>query len=58
LTAAERETAILAAAGRTNKEIADVQHIAVRTVETRLQNVYSKLGITRRGDIHGRLGNL
>ena len=55
LTPAERETAILAADGRTNKEIAAVQHIAVRTVETRLQNIYAKLGISRRGDLHESL---
>jgi DNA-binding NarL/FixJ family response regulator len=55
LTPAERETAILAAEGRGNKEIATVQHIAVRTVETRLQSIYSKLGISRRGDLRDGL---
>jgi DNA-binding CsgD family transcriptional regulator len=58
LTPAERETAVLAAAGRSNKEIAEAQQIAVRTVETRLQSVYSKLGIGRRGDLSDRLQRL
>lgn len=55
LTPAERDTAVLAAEGRTNKEIAQVQSIAVRTVESRLQNIYAKLGISSRNDIHDSL---
>jgi DNA-binding CsgD family transcriptional regulator len=51
LTAAERETALLAAAGRTNREIAAELHLSVRTVDNRLQRVYAKLGISRRADL-------
>jgi len=48
LTRAERETALLAAAGRSNKEIAEALYLSVRTVESHLQHVYEKLGISRR----------
>ena len=51
LTGAERETALLAAAGRTNKEIAAELQLSVRTVDNRLQRVYTKLGISRRADL-------
>lgn len=51
LTAAERETAMLAAAGRGNRQIADRLGLSVRTVANRLQEVYGKLGISRRGDL-------
>jgi DNA-binding CsgD family transcriptional regulator len=48
LTPAERETAMLAAAGRSNKEIATELVLSVRSVENRLQRVYEKLGICAR----------
>jgi len=48
LTPAERETAMLAAAGRSNKEIANELVLSVRSVENRLQRVYEKLGICTR----------
>lgn len=48
LTPAEAETALLAASGRSNKAIAGTLSISVRTVENRLQGVYTKLGV------HGR----
>ncbi len=48
LTPAEHETAVLAAAGQSNKEIADELVLSVRSVENRLQRVYEKLGITSR----------
>lgn len=51
LTAAERETALLAVAGRTNREIAEELHLSVRTVDNRLQRIYAKLGISRRSDL-------
>lgn len=53
LTGAERETALLAAAGRTNREIAEELHLSVRTVDNRLQRVYGKLGISRRSELAG-----
>jgi DNA-binding CsgD family transcriptional regulator len=51
LTQAEREAALLAAAGRSNKEIADELFLSVRTVENRLQRVYEKLGVSSRADL-------
>ena len=51
LTPAERETAVLAANGRANKEIAAQLHLSPRTVENRLQRVYDKLGISGRGEL-------
>jgi DNA-binding CsgD family transcriptional regulator len=51
LTAAEQETAALAAGGRSDKEIAELLHLSVRTVENRLQRVYEKLGIAGRREL-------
>ncbi len=51
LTAAERETAILAAGGRSNREIAEELYLSTRTVENRLQRVYEKLGIAGRTEV-------
>ncbi|MFD1661112.1 AAA family ATPase [Streptomyces caeni] len=48
LTGSERRIAELAADGRTNTEIADLLHLARRTVETHLTSAYRKLGIRRR----------
>ncbi|MFZ3319031.1 helix-turn-helix domain-containing protein, partial [Mycobacterium sp.] len=48
LTPAEHETAVLAAAGKSNKDIADELVLSVRSVENRLQRVYEKLGIKSR----------
>lgn len=45
LTRREREVIVLAAAGRTAPEIADLLHIGERTVETHLANAYPKLGV-------------
>ncbi|MEU5092526.1 AAA family ATPase [Streptomyces sp. NPDC021356] len=51
LTGSERRIARLAADGRTNTEIADLLHLARRTVETHLTSTYKKLGIRRRGEL-------
>lgn len=51
LSPGERDAATLAAAGKTNKEIAAKLHVSVRTVETFLQRAYLKLGITSRKDL-------
>jgi DNA-binding NarL/FixJ family response regulator len=51
LTPAEQRVARLAAAGRTNREIADVLFMSVRTVEGHLSHIYAKLGIRSRIDL-------
>jgi DNA-binding CsgD family transcriptional regulator len=51
LSPAERDTAVLAAAGRSNKAIAEELFVSVRTVETRLNHVYLKLGIAGRQEL-------
>jgi DNA-binding CsgD family transcriptional regulator len=48
LTPAEREAALLAASGQSNREIAKQLVVSVRTVENRLQHVYGKLGVSSR----------
>lgn len=58
LTHAERETAVLAGEGRSNKEIATELNVSIRTVESRLQHVYTKLGISRRADLRSQLSRL
>ena len=44
LTAKESEVAEMIIRGKTNREIAGVQQVSVRTIETRRQKTYSKLG--------------
>ena len=56
LTVSERRIAQLAADGHTNIEIADLLHLARRTVETHLTNTYRKLGIRRRVELTASLG--
>ncbi|MFG3387778.1 helix-turn-helix transcriptional regulator [Streptomyces rochei] len=56
LTGSERRIAELAAAGRTNTEIADLLHLARRTVETHLTSTYRKLRIRRRTELPAALG--
>jgi DNA-binding CsgD family transcriptional regulator len=48
LTAAEHRVAELAAAGRTNREIASDLFMGLRTVEAHLTRIYEKLGVRRR----------
>ena len=55
LTPAERETAELAAGGRSNREVAEQLFLSPRTVENRLQRVYEKLGISGRGELSAAL---
>ncbi|MFF3847226.1 AAA family ATPase [Streptomyces sp. NPDC002328] len=55
LTDSERRIAELAADGRTNTEIADLLHVARRTVETHLTSTYRKLAIRRRGELRAAL---
>ena len=51
LTEAEQRVARLAAAGRTNREIADTLYTSVRTVEGHLSHIYRKLGIRSRTEL-------
>ncbi|WP_371649336.1 MULTISPECIES: AAA family ATPase [unclassified Streptomyces] len=51
LTDSERRIAELAADGLTNTEIADLLHLARRTVETHLTSTYRKLRIRRRAEL-------
>lgn len=51
LTARELEVAGMAAAGLSNREIAERLTISVRTVETQLQRVYEKLGVRGRMEL-------
>ncbi len=48
LTPAERQVAELAAAGRSNREIAEALVVSVRTVESQLSSTYGKLGVRGR----------
>jgi DNA-binding CsgD family transcriptional regulator len=51
LTPAELRTARMAAAGRTNREIAQSLFVSARTVEAQLHQAYAKLGISARGEL-------
>jgi len=51
LTPTERHVALLAAGGRSNRQIAEELFVAVRTVENHLQRVYEKLGIGGRTEL-------
>jgi DNA-binding CsgD family transcriptional regulator len=57
LTAQERRIAELAAAGATNREIAEALFLIQRTVETHLTSVYRKLGIEGRSTLPAALGS-
>jgi len=56
LTETERRVAELAAAGLTNREVAQQLFVAVKTVEANLARVYRKLGITSRAELGARMG--
>lgn len=51
LTGMERKVAGLAAAGGSNRSIAESLFVTVRTVETHLTSVYRKLGLSRRTEL-------
>jgi DNA-binding CsgD family transcriptional regulator/tetratricopeptide (TPR) repeat protein len=51
LTGSERRVAGMAAAGRTNREIAEHLFVTIRTVEAHIMNVFRKLGVSRREDL-------
>jgi DNA-binding NarL/FixJ family response regulator len=51
LTRRQREIALLAARGLSNRAIAEQMVISVRTVESHLDAAYRRLGITGRGEL-------
>jgi DNA-binding CsgD family transcriptional regulator len=55
LTPSERRVADLAAAGRTNREIAQELFVTMATVETHLTRVYRKLDLAGRTELAGAL---
>lgn len=58
LTSAERRIADLAAAGKTNHDIASGLFISPKTVEVHLSRIYRKLGIRSRAELGRRLDQL
>ena len=57
LTDAQHQVAELAAAGLTNREIAEQLFVTIKTVETHLNAVYRKLGIRGRDELVAGLGS-
>jgi DNA-binding CsgD family transcriptional regulator len=51
LTATEERVAALAAAGRTNRQVAQALFLSPKTVEANLARVYRKLGISSRAEL-------
>jgi DNA-binding CsgD family transcriptional regulator len=51
LTAREREIALMASAGLSNREIADRLTVGVRTVEGHLLRIYAKVGVGSRREL-------
>jgi DNA-binding CsgD family transcriptional regulator len=55
LTQPERDVAAMAAAGRSNKEIAEVLHLSRGTVQNHLHRAYEKLGVNGRDELAAAL---
>ena len=55
LTPRELQVASLAAEGLSNREIAEALVVTVKTVEWHLRHTYTKLGVTSRRDLAGKL---
>jgi DNA-binding CsgD family transcriptional regulator len=55
LTPSERRVADLAAAGRTNREVASALFLGERTVASHLTRIYAKLGVRSRTELARRL---
>jgi DNA-binding NarL/FixJ family response regulator len=56
LTPAERRITERAAAGETNRAIAESLFVTSKTVELHLRNAYRKLGVSSRRELPGKLG--
>jgi DNA-binding CsgD family transcriptional regulator len=55
LTSAEERVALLAAAGRTNREVAANLYLSPKTVEVHLSRAYRKLGIRSRAELGAKM---
>ena len=55
LTESERRIAELAAAGMTNRQVAEASFVSPKTVEANLARVYQKLGIRSRAELGARM---
>ena len=55
LTSSEQRVAELAAAGRTNREVAAQLFISPKTVEANLARIYRKLGVRSRAELGAQL---
>ncbi|MDQ4504329.1 LuxR C-terminal-related transcriptional regulator [Sinomonas sp. ASV322] len=53
LTERERQIAVMAASGASNRDIADAVGVSVRTVEGHLYQVFMKLGVSSRSGLDG-----
>jgi DNA-binding CsgD family transcriptional regulator len=53
LTERERQIAVMAASGASNRDIADAIGVSVRTVEGHLYQVFMKLGVSSRSGLDG-----
>lgn len=51
LTERERSIAVLVAKGRTNRDIADIMCVSVRTIEGHVYRLYNKLGVSSRSQL-------
>lgn len=51
LTPTERSVAELVAQGRSNREVAELLFVSVKTVEANLSRIYGKLGIGSRREL-------
>ncbi|MEV0117338.1 AAA family ATPase [Streptomyces sp. NPDC050844] len=58
LTPQQREIALLAAAGLTNKQIGERLFLSPRTVSTHLHQLFPKLGVTSRAALRDALGDV
>ncbi len=58
LTPAELDTALQAATGSSDKQIAESMNLSVRTVENRLHRAYQKLGLSHRRELADALRDL
>lgn len=55
LTSREREITAMVAGGLTNREIAEMLVLSIRTVETHVRNILAKLKMRSRRELYRRL---